>query len=120
MIGTIADYLIRTIGVILITSGPLWLINPVSSVLTFGLPRTNTDMATFGPALGGRNIAVGFIFLLSSLYSTRQLTGTILFLFATGAGWSDTMICLAHGHGHRIHVFNILVCYLVAGMLVCS
>ncbi|KAL4965824.1 DUF4267 domain-containing protein [Aspergillus stella-maris] len=120
MIGTIADYLVRTIGIILITTGPLWFINPVRSVLTFGLPRTNTDMSTFGPALGGRNIAVGFMFLLSSLYSTRQLTGIMLCLYATGAGWSDTMVCLAHGQGHRIHVFNICVCYVVAGCLVWS
>ncbi|OJJ60242.1 hypothetical protein ASPSYDRAFT_89118 [Aspergillus sydowii CBS 593.65] len=117
-LGTVADALARFIGVALVTSGPIWLYDPVKSVPVFGLPRTSPDIATFGPSLGGRNMAAGAIVLVSSFHASRSLTGIFLSFIATGAGWSDTAVCLAEGKGHKRHLLNIGIIYTVATLLI--
>ncbi|KAL4781638.1 hypothetical protein BJX76DRAFT_9931 [Aspergillus varians] len=116
----LADSLVRIIGVVLVTTGPLWLYDPVNSVPIFGLPRTSPDIATFGPSLGGRNMTAGAILLVSSFNISRPLTGTFLALIATGAGWSDSLVCIGKGKGLKRHLLNIGICYTVATMLIMS
>lgn len=90
----------------------------VSAVPVLGLPRTSPDIATFGPSLGGRNMAAGAIVLVSSFHASRSLTGIFLSFIATGAGWSDTAVCLAEGKGHKRHLLNIGIIYTVATLLI--
>lgn len=94
------------------------LILTVTAVPVFGLPRTSPDIATFGPSLGGRNMAAGAIVLVSSFHASRPLTGIFLAFIATGAGWSDTAVCLAKGKGHKRHLLNIGIIYTVATLLI--
>ncbi|KAL2871170.1 DUF4267 domain-containing protein [Aspergillus lucknowensis] len=116
-LGTVADALARTLAVILSASGPLWFRRPVEGVLDFGLPRTSPDIATFTPAVGGRNTAAGVMVLVTSLYASRRLTAVFLATWATGAGLSDTAVCLPGGVGTKRHLVNVAICYAVSILL---
>lgn len=63
-------------------------------------------------------MAAGAITLVSSYHASRTLTGVFLALIATGAGWSNTAVCLAKGKGHKRHLLNIGIIYTVAVMLI--
>ncbi|KAL4982640.1 hypothetical protein BDW68DRAFT_182345 [Aspergillus falconensis] len=122
LISTVAIYLARFISFMAVITGPNWFINYKRALQIFGLPPTLTtnEMATLCPAVGGRNMSLGTVVIFASYQLSRQQTGLIMAIIATGSGLSDTEVCLRVGRGHKRHLANLVFCYCVAAVLLLS
>jgi hypothetical protein len=102
------DFLLRTVGLVLISSAYFWQFNAIKGskihllqrnshytycvcqvIEVFGIANPKAEKAVLGPATGCRNAAAGIVLLILSLKGDCKLAGTFLFVWVTPVGQED-------------------------------